>query len=156
LGLMLALGIAIVPTQAADPSRLNGYQMPSLGTMTEAASLEAVEREKIRAAIASQLAAFQHDDAHEAFSYASPGIQQQFNNAGNFLAMVMKSYRPVYRPIEVEFGDLRLLQGGPAQIMHFVGPDGVPVTAIYLMEIQPDGNWRIDGVYLIRPPEVGT
>jgi hypothetical protein len=29
-----------------------------------------------------------------------------------------------------------------------VGPDGKPVMALYAMERQPDGSWRIDGCML--------
>jgi hypothetical protein len=39
---------------------------------------------------------------------------------------------------------------GTVQNVLVVGPDGIPVMAIYLMQRQPDGSWRINGVYLIR------
>ncbi len=105
--------------------------------------------------IASQLAAFQRDDALEAFSYASPGIQRQFANPENFMAMVKTGYRPVYRPLKVEFREIRILHGGPAQVIDIVGPDGKAMIAIYLMEQQPDGSWRIDGVYFSQETRSG-
>jgi hypothetical protein len=33
-----------------------------------------------------------------------------------------------------------------------VGPDGQAVIALYVMERQPDGSWRINGVYLLQVP----
>jgi hypothetical protein len=30
-----------------------------------------------------------------------------------------------------------------------VGPDGQPVLAEYIMQRQPDGSWRINGVILL-------
>ncbi len=38
-------------------------------------------------------------------------------------------------------------------MMRFVGPDGVAVIAMYAMERQPDGTWRISGVVLLRTEE---
>jgi len=156
LGLVFTLGMVSANTQAADPNRPNSYQTPSLDGMADAARLDAVERAKILAVIESQLAAFQRDDAGGAFSYASPGIQQRFGDPATFIAMVMSGYKPVYRPREVAFGEIGWLEGRPAQVVHLVGPDGQPVTAIYLMEKQSDGTWRIDGVYLVNSPEVGA
>ncbi len=156
--MILAAGLimASASSQAADPNRPSGYETPSLEGARDAADLGAAEQASIRHVIASQLAAFQHDDALEAFSYASPGIQRRFANPENFMAMVKSGYRPVYRPLEVEFRDIRMLHGRPAQVIDIVGPDGQPMIAIYLMEQQPDGSWRIDGVYFLKKPEAAA
>ncbi len=37
-----------------------------------------------------------------------------------------------------------------------VGPDGQAVIALYAMERQPDGSWRINGVYLLQVPGAST
>ena len=37
-----------------------------------------------------------------------------------------------------------------------VDPDGVPVLAMYNIERQPDGGWRIDGVALVEVPNSGA
>ncbi len=50
--------------------------------------LGAGDRQAIRSIIKSQLDAFQRDDGHEAFSYASPGIRQSLQNPEIFMAMV--------------------------------------------------------------------
>jgi hypothetical protein len=156
MSLILTIGLVSAPSSAADPNRPNQYETPSLGVAGDAVNLSAAEQASIQKVIESQLAAFQREDALEAFTFASPGIQQRFGNPDNFIAMVRSSYRSVYRPLEVEFREIRLLNGQPAQIMYFLGPDGVPITAIYFMEKQPDGSWRIDGVYLVKQPEVGA
>ena len=57
----------------------------------------------IRQVVEAQLAAFQRDDGVAAFGYASPSIQEQFNNPDVFMEMVRTGYAPVYRPREVEF-----------------------------------------------------
>ena len=115
-------------------------------------SLEAAEKplepgdaEAIRTVVDHQLQAFRADDGQQAFSYASPAIQSIFKNPDTFMSMVRASYRPVYRPREVEFRDLVAVEGRWTQRVLVVGPDGVPVIAQYVMEKQPDGSWRIDG-----------
>jgi hypothetical protein len=37
-----------------------------------------------------------------------------------------------------------------------IGPDGQPALALYAMERQPDGSWRIAGCTLTRPPGEAT
>jgi hypothetical protein len=43
--------------------------------------------------------------------------------------------------------------GRTVQMMRFVGPDGVAVIAMYDMERQPDGTWRISGGVLLCTEE---
>ncbi len=124
--------------------------------LTEAGDVgvpSAADQKAIRGIIEAQLDAFQRNDSSAAFSYASPVIQQKFGSPENFMAMVQTGYRPVYRPREVEFLDSRVKDGQTAQAVRFVGPDGQPVIAIYSMEQQPDGSWRISGVFLIATDE---
>lgn len=114
------------------------------------------EQAAIRTVIESQLAAFQRDDGVGAFSFASPTIRERFRTPEIFMTMVRSGYRAVYRPREVEFRDLRLVEGTPAQEILFVGPDNQAVVAVYLMEKQPDGSWKINGVYLVKSTEATT
>jgi hypothetical protein len=109
-----------------------------------------IDRTAIRSIIAHQLAAFQQDDAVKAFSFASPGIQSKFGTPDNFMHMVKTSYRAVYRPQTVVFKELVTIEGTPTQQVLLVDPDGVPVLALYPMEKQADGGWKIDGCYLLQ------
>ena len=106
------------------------------------------DRATIIGVIQGQMAAFQADEAGEAFSYATPGIQRMFGTPERFMAMVRAGYQPVYRPQEVEFRELRDTAEGPVQSVLVVGPDGVPVMALYIMQQQVDGTWRIAGCVL--------
>jgi len=114
------------------------------------------DRSAIRRVIENQLAAFQRDDGSEAFSYASPGIQRRFGTPDNFMAMVRNGYAAVYRPQEVEIRELRVQGSTIQQEVLFVGPDGRPVIAVYTMQRQADGSWKINGVYLISAPDATT
>ena len=114
----------------------------------EPQALTDTDRSAIRTVIQSQLDAFQADDAALAFSYASPAIQAQFGNPQNFMAMVKSGYQPVYRPRSVLFGDAVEIQGKIAQQVLIMDAEGKSVMAIYPMEKQADGSWRIAGCYL--------
>ena len=123
---------------------------------SHAQDLSAADRGAIRAVISDQLAAFQRDDGDAAFALASPNIRTQFGSVGNFMDMVRTGYKPVYRPREVAFGDIVTINGRIVQSVLLVGPDGVPVTALYTMEQQPDGSWRIAGCVLARTADKTT
>jgi hypothetical protein len=112
-----------------------------------------VDRAAIRQVIQSQMAAFQKDDGPTAYGYASPTIQQKFINPEVFLEMVKTGYPAVYHPREVEFRALKVEGGRLLQEVYVVGPDGNPALAIYEMQRQPDGSWRINGCWLTRAPD---
>ena len=111
---------------------------------------------EIRGVIERQLAAFGRDDGPGAFAFASPDIRQRFGTPEIFMDMVRRHYAAVHRPSDVDFGPLRETPRGLAQEVWLTGPDGRAVTAVYIMERQPDGSWKIDGVYLVESPDLGA
>lgn len=117
----------------------------------------AADREAIRQVIGDQMAAFRRDDGAAAFSFASPMIQAMFGTPERFIEMVRGGYPAVYRPREVAFQTLRVVEGEIIQPVTLVGPDGVPVVAIYKMEWQ-DGEkvWRINGCFLAQSGDKGA
>ena len=115
---------------------------------TPATDVGAADRDAIRRVIGDQMAAFRRDDAVAAFGFAAPEIRDQFGTSEHFMAMVREGYQAVYRPSEVRVGALVWLNGRLTQLVDVVGPDGVPHTAMYFMEHQPDGSWLIGGCML--------
>ena len=111
------------------------------------------ERRAIRTVIEAQMSAFRADDGERAFGFASPFIRDMFRTAENFMAMVRGGYRPVYRPRNVRFGDLLTVDGAPVQKVYVTAPDGRQVLALYTMERQADGTWRINGCMLAEPED---
>jgi hypothetical protein len=53
----------------------------------------------------------------------------------------------------VTFRDIALEQGVPVQAVEIRGADGTGVLALYFMERQPDGSWKINGVIIAELPE---
>jgi ketosteroid isomerase-like protein len=110
----------------------------------------------IQDVIGRQLEAFRRDDAAAAFALASPDIQAMFGAPGYFMGMVIHGYPPVYRPQQVAFGALVSENGVPVQKVELIGPDGAAWTALYAMEKQDDGTWKIAGCRLVESHAVGS
>ncbi len=131
------------------------FAAPSLA-QAPATDVGAADRTAIRNVISDQLAAFQRDDGAAAFGLAAPSIQQIFRDPDTFMAMVRGGYQPVYRPRDVAFRDLLRFEGQLVQTVALVGPDGRRVLALYPMEQQGDGTWRIAGCQLLEPGDEST
>jgi Domain of unknown function (DUF4864) len=114
-----------------------------------ASEADAAEFQRI---ITAQIEAFRADDAARAFDFASPGIQAKFAGPAQFMAMVQSGYAAVFRPRTFSFGSVTEEMGRPTQRVNVVGPDGESWLALYHMEQQPDGTWRIAGCVLIKAP----
>lgn len=105
--------------------------------------------------IAGQIEAFARDDGTAAFAFASPDIRRSFMTAERFMSMVRSGFQPVYRPRSYRFGEPAIVAGSPVQPVHVIGPDGRGAVALYQMEKQDDGSWRIAGVTLHPTGERG-
>ena len=114
----------------------------------EAAAIESV--------IGDQIEAFRRDDGVRAFGLASPMIQGMFQTPETFMAMVAHGYPPVFRPREVRYGALVTVDGVLTQQVHLIGPDGRAYLALYAMEKQADGSWKINGCELTEDESVGA
>ena len=118
-----------------------------------AQELAPADRAAIAGVIRDQIAAFRVDDAARAFGYASPAIQAKFGTAERFLEMVRSGYAPVYQAEDLAFGEIAVENGIPVQAVEIHTLEGEGVLALYFMERQPDGSWRINGVLMTRLPE---
>jgi hypothetical protein len=108
------------------------------------------DRTAIQSVIAAQIEAFRHDDGAAAFGFAAPNIQSRFGTPENFLGMVRQGYQPVYRPRSYGFGAITTEDGVLVQRVPLIGPDGEAELALYDMEREPDGTWRIAGCMLVH------
>lgn len=118
--------------------------------------VSAADRAAIRDVITRQIEAFQHDDGDAAFAFASRGIQDQFGNPDRFLAMVRRAYPAVHRPRSVDFSELLLGDGVIVQQVELAGPNGEAELALYSMERDAAGMWRISGCTLVPSARIGT
>src|ERR1700716_4280964 len=101
--------------------------------------------------IRSQVEALGRDDAATAYAFAAPAIQDMFPQADIFMFMVQHSYAPVYRHKSFEFGEARVEGGRVAQRAHIIDDNGEAWEALYTLEQQPDGSFKIIGCVLLKP-----
>ncbi|WP_104664047.1 DUF4864 domain-containing protein [Ensifer adhaerens] len=103
-----------------------------------------------RAIIQQQIAAFLHDDAEAAYSFASPAIRGKFPDKATFFDMVKRGYQPVYRPGNFAFGRSKVVGDQVLQEVLISAPDGKDWTAVYELLKQPDGSYKINGVMILQ------
>ena len=113
---------------------------------------EAARRDAVQAVIADQIDAFKLDDGMRAYSHAAPSIQRMFPSADAFMAMVRQGYAPVYRPQRLTFGSIQEAGDMAVQEVFVTGLDGEDWVALYTLERQADGSWKITGCLLRRAP----
>jgi Domain of unknown function (DUF4864) len=114
------------------------------------AARAASDQDEIKTVIESQLNAFAIDDFPKALTYAAPIVKQIFQTPEQFMTMVKKGYQPVYRNSNRIFGEL--FQDGlgrPAMRVVLTGADGKRYEALYAMEKQADGSWKIAGCTIL-------
>ncbi len=116
----------------------------------QAAEISSADREAFRNVVAGQLEAFRTDDGPRAYSFAAPLITKMYPTVDIFMTMVKRGYDPVFKNSTFQFGALESdATGRPAQHVLLSTADGKRYEAIYFMEKQKDGTWKISGVQLI-------
>ena len=100
--------------------------------------------------IRAQEQAFARDDAASAYSYAAPVIHQLFPQAEIFMTMVQNQYAPVYRHKSFELGEARTEGNWVAQRVQIIDANGEAWEALYTLEAQPDGTFKITGCSLLK------
>ena len=108
-------------------------------------------------AIDGQLRAFQAGDDALAYSFAAPNVTAIFPTLESFMGMVAGGYKPVHKPQSFAFGKAQEMGAGKiAQQVMLVGPDGKDYEALYTLELQPDGTYKITGVSLRASNSLST
>ncbi len=105
--------------------------------------------------IQSQIDAFLVDDFATAFTFASPNIKQLFGSSDRFGQMVRNGFPMVWRPGEVQFLELRDISGALWQKVMIRDQAGAIHMLDYQM-IEGAEGWQINGVQILRAPDVGA
>jgi hypothetical protein len=118
---------------------------PSSAAQPDAPALRAADWTAIKQAIAEQRSALKAGDAVKAFGYASPGIRNQFGDAATFIGMVRAAYSALLTARYAEFLDGAVIEGTVIQPLRLIDNDNTVRVALYIMERQDNGTWRISG-----------
>ena len=109
----------------------------------------------IERTIQNQFEAFLADDVDDAWTYASPNIQRLFQTPERFGRMVEEGYPMVWRPAEIDYLDLQTLGGLIVQRVQIIDGQGLAHVLGYQM-IETEAGWQINGVRILRAPQVGA
>lgn len=119
----------------------------ALGARAVDAPPTTADWQAIKRVIGDQLAALRKDDGAKAFSFASRGLQAQFETAETFMRMVRGGYQPLIDARHDEFLEGAVIDGRVIQPLRIVLRDDTVLVALYTME--RDGErWRIAGCML--------
>lgn len=108
----------------------------------------------IHAVVQTQLDAFAEDDAVAAFELATVDTQTKVGSAENFLRMVKKHYNPIYRHQIVIFSRPEVIAGETIQLVRLTDRDSHVWLAIYHMQREMDGTWKIDNCHLLETTSI--
>ena len=112
------------------------------------ATLPDAEWTAIKAIIAGAARRVEGRRRQEGVRVRGAGIRQQFGDAANFLTMVRTAYGALIAARYTEFLEGALIDGSVIQPLRLVAPDNSVRVALYTMQKQPDGRWKISGCVL--------
>ena len=133
-----ALAASALPANAAPPGH---------------SALQPAEWAAIKEVIGSQLLAMKAGDGTKAMTYSVPGMRRQFGSPERFMRMVRDGYGALLTARDSTFLEGAVVDGITLQPLQLVLPDNSVVVALYRMEKQKDGAWRIAGC-VIAPSKV--
>jgi uncharacterized protein DUF4864 len=157
-----ALSIVLLATTIALAVPAAGARSPTAGAQRAAPEpaaagadmpLAPAEWTAIRRAIRGQLDALRARDAPRAFAFASDGIRERFGDAPAFLQMVESSYAALLAARYTEFLEGAVIDGHTIQPLRLVMADDTVLVALYEMQRDAAGRWRIAGC-VIAPSTV--
>jgi hypothetical protein len=125
-----------------------GIWLPALPAPPGPPKLANAEWKAIKKVIGDQRNALVAGEAAKAYGHAAPGIRAQFGTPEIFLAMVQTAYGPLISARYTEFLEGAVIDGEVIQPLRLVAPDNTVQVALYTMEKQKDGRWKISGCVL--------
>ena len=140
----------------AIASLLIALAMPYQLLAEGANPLPQAEVESIQRAVRLQLHAFSQDDAVRAFELATPSIRSQMGSPENFLRIIKEEFSPIYRNLMVIFSRPEVMGDSTIQIVRLTDSHSRVWLAIYSMERDTAGAWKIDGCQLIETSSVSV
>jgi Domain of unknown function (DUF4864) len=132
----MAIGLALV---------LPVLCLGTAAVLAAESKLSAADWKAIRQVISAQRAALVVGDKNKAFSYATPALRAQFGDADTFMAMVQLRYTVLLTARYTEFLDGAVVEGLVVQPLRLIDADNSVRLALYTLERQVDGKWRISG-----------
>jgi hypothetical protein len=121
------------------------FALDTSAALAATPQMRASDWKSIKQVIAAQRAALIAGKGEKAFGYATPAIRAQFGEADIFMAMVQVGYPALLTARYTEFLEGAVIDGLIIQPLRLVDADNSVRVALYTMEKQKNGAWRISG-----------
>ena len=110
--------------------------------------LSRADRNAIQRVITEQIKALMSEDNAAAFAMTAPQVRRQFAGPDAFAEMVRKGFEPLLRNQSTAFLEAAIIEEDVIQPMRIVIRDGTVLIALFSMERQSNGDWRVFGCQL--------
>ena len=120
----------------------------ALAAPPDTRTLPASDWTAIRKVIGDQLTALKAGDGAKAMTYAAPGIREQFGTPENFMRMVRGGYAALLDARRTQFLEGAVIEDAIVQPLRLILPDDTVLVALYQMQQQDNGQWRIAGCWI--------
>lgn len=134
---------------------LSGLALP-LGSAAAANEVSQEDQLAIKAVVESQLAALADDNADAAFALATADTRSRLRNSDTFLQIIKQQFTPIYRHQRALFSAPEVIAGRMVQIVRLTDTESSVWLAIYQMQKESDGQWKIAGCRLIETKTVSV
>ncbi len=109
---------------------------------------------EIQEAVQTQLDALAVDDAAAAFEMATPAKRMLIGSPAHFMDIIREQYPAIYRYLGAIFSQPEVLDGIVVQTVWVTSGDRHVWLAIFGMERDENGRWKIDGCELLETTTV--
>jgi hypothetical protein len=130
-----------------------GFMLP-LSSAAADADIAPEDKAAIREVVQLQMDAVAEDDADTAFSLATADTQSRLGDSNTFLQLIKHEYAVIYRHQRAIFSAPELIAGQMVQVVNLTDDDNAVWVAMYQMQREPDGRWKIASCNLLRTTAV--
>lgn len=108
----------------------------------------------IQAAVRSQIDALSDNDAVGAFQFTTLDRRTEIGSPDKFLSLIKKHYQPLYQHQLVLYSRPEVVNGETFQAVRLTDRNGHVWLAVFRMEPEPGGLWKIDSCYLLETKKI--
>ena len=134
---------------------LAGLALPLTGWAAEG-GISRDDETAITEVVQSQLKAVAGNDADAVFALATADTRSRMGDSYKFLQLIKQQYAPIYRHQRAIFSAPEVIDGETVQIVRLTDSDNSVWLALYQMQQEADGNWKIAGCTLVETRTVSV
>lgn len=121
-----------------------------------AATLPAADVEAIHQAVQRQLDALKKGDAAGAFALTTDDTRNRLGTPDKFLQVIKEQYDPVYRHRLAMLSTIHVINGKVYQLVRLTDQESHVWVAIYAVNKDKQGAWKIDGCELFQTKTIAV